>query len=229
MAPTDPPAHLRDSTVTPLEPVPSARVGEADPPVAGAARRLPVPPLAVLEGVRDREPAALGEFFEHYFDLVFGLVMRMLGNRAAAEDVTQDVFYKVHRSAHQLDVHRDPAPWLATIATNACRDLWRSGADRMSRRSGSIDDDPVLAGRLTGGANEPERDALASERQRRVQQAVAALPESLRVPIVLHDYQGLSHQEIATMLGIGHDAARKRYSRALTALAAGLRDLGPDA
>ncbi len=170
----------------------------------------------------------MGTFFEHYFDLVFGLVMRMLGNRTAAEDVTQDVFYKVQRAAHQLDIHRDPAPWLATIATNACRDLWRSGADRMGRRSASIDVDPALGERLTRGTNDPELDALAGERERRVQQAIEGLPEPLRVPIVLHDYQGLSHQEIAAVVGIGHAAARKRYSRALTALAERLRDLGPE-
>ncbi len=48
--------------------------------------------------------------------------------------------------------------------------------------------------------------------------ALAELPEPLRTPVVLHDYQGLSHQEIAEVLGIEHAAARKRYSRALTAL-----------
>jgi RNA polymerase sigma-70 factor (ECF subfamily) len=191
-------------------------------------RHRPPPSRAVLEELRLRDPAAMGAFFEHYFDLVFGLVFHLLADRTAAEDVTQEVFYKVYRAAHQLDPTRDPAPWLTAIAYNACRDLWRSGTHRMGLRSASIDDDPAVAERLTHGTNDPERDTLANERERRVQEAVAELPEPLRTTIVLHDYQGLSHQEIAKLLEIEHAAARKRYSRALAALAGLLQDLGPN-
>ncbi len=165
-----------------------------------------------------RDPEALGVLFERYFDAVYALVHRLLGDRAAAEDAASEVFLKVYRAAHQLDPHRDPAPWLMTIATNVCRDLWRSGAYRMSRRRAAGIDQPELAARLTTGNNEPERDALSAERSRLVNEALQQLPESLRAVIVLHDWQGLSHQEIANQLGVEHAAARKRYSRALAAL-----------
>jgi len=177
-----------------------------------------------LEAVRRREPEALGRLFDRHFGAVFALVFRLLGDRAAAEDVTQEVFLKVYNAAHRLDPERDPGPWLTTIATNACRDVWRSGAHRMARRSTPVDDDPESGVTLTSGTNDPERDALAAERERLVQQALGQLPEALRVPIVLHDYQGLSHPEIAEVLGVNPAAARKRYSRALAALAALLRE-----
>jgi RNA polymerase sigma-70 factor (ECF subfamily) len=169
-----------------------------------------------LEAVRRREPEALAAMFERYFDQIFGLVYRLLGERAAAEDVTQDVFLKVHRAAQQLDSSRDPGPWLTTIAYNACRDLWRSGAHRMARRSDPVADESGPGVTLTRGTNDPERETLMAERERLVQEAVRSLPEALRVPVVLHDYQGLSHQEIAGMLGI--------HSRALAALGERLRD-----
>ena len=214
-------AHPPTSLVT----SPGDRAGGAAPgergPSSGAAR--PTLTREQLEGVRRREPEALAAFFERYFDQVFGLIYRLLGERAAAEDVTQDVFLKVHRAADQLDASRNPGPWLTTIAYNACRDLWRSGAHRMARRSDPVDDDPEAGVRLTRGTNDPEDDALRVERERLVQGAIVRLPEMLRVPVVLHDYQGLSHQEIAEVLGIHHAAARKRYSRALTALGALLR------
>jgi len=178
----------------------------------------------MLERVRARDPQALGELYERYFDTVYGLVHRLLGQRAAAEDAASEVFLKVYRAAHQLDSSRDPAPWLMTIATNVCRDLWRSGAYRMARRSASVEDDPVVAARLTSGTNDPERAVLASERERLVQEALGRLPESLRIAIVLHDWQGMSHQEVAVVTGIEHAAARKRYSRALSALARLLKD-----
>jgi RNA polymerase sigma-70 factor (ECF subfamily) len=178
---------------------------------------------ADLERVRARDPEALAAFFEAYFDRVYGIVYRLLGERAAAEDVTQEVFLKVHRAAQHLDPTRDPRPWLTTIAYNACRDLWRSSAYRLSRRSGSIDSDPAVAARLTRGTNDPERHVLESERTRLVRQAIDRLPEPLRATVLLYDYQGMSHQEIASLMGINHAAARKRYSRALATLGKMLR------
>jgi RNA polymerase sigma-70 factor (ECF subfamily) len=185
------------------------------PPASPGEERLPV---ELLDRVRAREPEALAAFFERYFDPIFGLVYRLLGDRTEAEDLTQEIFLKVHRAAHQLDAARDPGPWLTSIAYNACRDLWRSGAYRMGRRSSSIDVDLSLASALTRGTNDPEHDLLASERRQRVQEAIARLPEPLRVAVVLHEYQGMRHQEIAELTGVHHAAARKRYSRALAAL-----------
>ena len=173
---------------------------------------------ATLERVREREPEALGALFDACFPRVFSLVHRLLGDRTLAEDAASEVFLKVHRAAHTLDPGRDPAPWLYTIATNVCRDLWRSGAYRMSRRAASVHDEAV-ADRLTSGGDQPEQNLIVRERETLVRSALAALPDPLRVAIVLHDYQGLSHQEVAQATGIEHAAARKRYSRALTALA----------
>ncbi len=178
--------------------------------------------VALLERVRTRDPDALGQFYDRYLGLVFGLAWRLLGDRTRAEDVASEVFLKVHRAADRLDPKRDPAPWLTTITTNVCRDLWRSGAYRMSKRAADIDD-PVAAAGLSSGRNDPEADALSSERERIVQQALLELPEPLRTAIVLHDYQDMDHREVAGVLNIAHDAARKRYSRALAALEQKLR------
>jgi RNA polymerase sigma-70 factor (ECF subfamily) len=172
----------------------------------------------LLEGVRARDPAALAAFFERHFDRIYGLVYRLLGERTAAEDVTQEVFLKVYRAAHQIDATRDPGPWLTTIAYNACRDRWRSGAYRLARRSESIEADPALVHRLENPGNDPEAELLAGERARLVREAIEQLPEPLRVAVLLYEYQGLSHQEVSELTGLNHAAARKRYSRALAEL-----------
>jgi RNA polymerase sigma factor (sigma-70 family) len=65
---------------------------------------------------------------------------------------------------------------------------------------------------------------LGAERERIVREAVARLPEPMRTVVVLHDYQGLNHQEIAEVLKVNHAAARKRYSRALAELGGLLRE-----
>jgi RNA polymerase sigma-70 factor (ECF subfamily) len=184
------------------------------PPPAPAGAGLD---RALLERVRAREPEALGVFYDRYVDLVFGLASRMLGDRTLAEDAASEVFLKVHRAADRLDTARDPAPWLVTITTNVCRDLWRSAAYRVGRRAADVAD-PATAATLSTGRNDPEQDTLRSERERLVQAALLQLPAPLRESIVLHDYQGFDHREVADTLHIAHDAARKRYSRALVAL-----------
>ena len=157
-------------------------------------------------------------FYDRYMDLVYGLATRMLGNRTLAEDAASEVFLKVHRAADRLDPARDPAPWLVTITTNVCRDLWRSAAYRVSQRAADVHD-PMVAASLSSGRDEPEQNAVRSERERVVQEALLKLPAPLRESIVLHDYSGLDHRQVADTLHIAHDAARKRYSRALAALA----------
>jgi RNA polymerase sigma-70 factor, ECF subfamily len=178
-----------------------------------------------LDRVRARDPEALGAFFERYFDRVYWLAYRLLGERAAAEDAAQDVFLKVYRAADRLDPERDPEPWLLTITTNVCRDHWRSGAHQLSRRSSSIDDNPAVGGALASAGKSPEGELLAGERERLVQDAITRLPENLREAVVLREYQGLGYDEIAKMVGINEAAARKRYSRALAELGRLLKGL----
>jgi len=210
-----PPDDHDSGTLTPLPPV--SRVEES--------ARAPGPRLGpgVLKRVQERDPAALAEFFETYFDRIHGLVFRLLGDPTRAEDAVSDVFLKVHRAVDRLDPARDPMPWLVTIASNVCRDHWRSGAERMRRAALPVDD-PALRESLTSGVNEPERDLLTAEREQAVRAAIADLPDDLRESVLLYDYADLSHEEIAASLGITHDAARKRHSRALVALGKALRE-----
>jgi RNA polymerase sigma-70 factor (ECF subfamily) len=177
-------------------------------------------PSSVLDlaGVRRRDPDALAAFFEQHFDRVHALVYRLLGDRHAAEDATQEVFLKIHRAAHTLDPSRDPLPWITTIAYNVCRDLWRSGAYRLSRQAASIDDPEHGDTQLTSRTDDPEQALLAAERIDQVQRAISALPETLRAVVVLREYQGASYEQIAEMTGTTPVAARKRYSRALAEL-----------
>lgn len=171
-----------------------------------------------LAGVRRRDPPALAALFEQHFDRVYGLVFRLLGDRHSAQDATQEVFLKVHRAAHTLDPSRDPEPWITTIAYNVCRDLWRSGAYRLTRQAVSIDDPEQGDTPLTSRADDPEQALIAAERRGIVQRAIGALHEPLRAVVVLREYQGLSYERIAELTGTTPVAARKRYSRALAEL-----------
>jgi RNA polymerase sigma-70 factor (ECF subfamily) len=173
-------------------------------------------------GVSNGDAQALSDFFEFTFDRVYSLAARLLGDRAAAEDATQEVFLKVHRAANRLDPYRSPLPWLTTITYNVCRDVLRS-RQRQAQRSVSIDREAESAERVPAGGPTPEAAALASEREKLVQAALMRLPDELREVVVLRDYHGMRHEEIAEVVGSSHAAVRKRYSRALAKLADDLK------
>jgi RNA polymerase sigma-70 factor (ECF subfamily) len=178
-----------------------------------------------LEGVRARDPSALEAFFEGQFDRVYGLVARLVHDRATAEDLTQDVFLRIHRAVHRLDPERDPWPWVATITYNVCRDHWSAAAERHGQRTVSLDDDAALAASLPDPAAGPESRLNALQRDRVVQEALLQLPEEGRVLVLFHDYGGLGHDEIAAMTGQSHAAVRQRYRRALARLGHLLRSV----
>ena len=171
----------------------------------------PLEDRSLLDGVRRKDPNALGTFFDHAFPFVYNVAFRMLGNRTEAEDIAQDVFLKVYRSADRLDASRNPRPWLSTITANAVRDFWRLAST--SRRT---DLDEVTLVAEDGG---PSRDAERSEADATVQRALLQLDPGGGEVVVLKDIQGHRHEQIAEHLGISPAAARKRYSRALERLA----------
>jgi RNA polymerase sigma-70 factor (ECF subfamily) len=209
---------MNEPSRNPRDPEDAARDGDKPSPAISTA---------ILARVRDGDREALAIFFDGCFDLVYGLAFRLLGNRQAAEDVTQEVFLRVHRAAPTLATDRDPRPWLRTITANLCRDHWRSFGTRIERHSVDLDDADSPAPQLAADTPAADAGLLAAEREARVQAALMVLPEDLREVVVLRDYEGLDHQTIAEIVGASHAAVRKRYSRALSRLGELLQDVWP--
>ena len=176
------------------------------------------PDARMLDAVRRQDPEALGEFFELYFDRLYNVAYRLVGDHTRAEDVLQEIFFKVHRAADQLDPERDPGPWLATLTRNACREMWRRTGRRVDHQARSLDNGSGLHETLASGGRGPEDETLHSERDRTVVKALMKLPDPLREVVVLRDYHGMAHEEIAGVVGARTATVRKRYSRALTEL-----------
>jgi RNA polymerase sigma factor (sigma-70 family) len=174
----------------------------------------------ILEGVRRRDPKALASFFDATFSYVYNLAFRLMGNRESAEDVTQDVFVKVYRAADRLEVDRHPKPWLTTITYNTCRDAARRSAVRPE----ASEDAKVIGERLADSST-PEDALLRKEREELTEKALLELDEELRAVVILHDFCGTTHEDIAEMMGLEHAAVRKRYSRALKRMAKTIRGL----
>lgn len=174
----------------------------------------------MLEGVQRRDPKALGRFFDATFSYVYSIAMRLTGDRQHAEDVTQDVFMKVYRAAHHLQVDRSLKPWLTTITYNTCRDRARRAAVRPENTV-----DALKIAEWSAQPGTPEDALLEREREQLIERALRALDEQSRAVVVLHDFCGWSHDNIASVMDTSHAAVRKRYSRALKQMAQFMRGL----
>lgn len=179
------------------------------------SRAAPELPTHVLAGLVRREPDALEAFYDAYFGRIWGYVKRMVHDEHLTEDLTQEILMNVHRALPGYDPARPLSPWVFTIATNKLRDHWQSRRHQESHRQVHLDDDDVPI------AAPPARALERRELAQRVADAVARLPESLRVPFWLRWHEELEFERIGAQLGLSEVAARKRYSRAL----AGLREM----
>jgi len=143
-------------------------------------------------------------FLRNYQDLVFSTAMRLLANRAEAEDVTQDVFLKAYERFGDLRESPTAGGWLRTVATNLSLNhlsRYRSRWSFFSELFTSRDDEEETP--MEFAAPEDVRETVvATERRTLVEQALRKLPSAQRVPLVLFHLEGLSYEDIATKLGV---------------------------
>ena len=144
--------------------------------------------------------AAFDALYREHYGAVLGLCRRMLGGAADAEDAAQEVFMRGYRGFGQYRADEPFAPWIGAIARNYCMDLLRR-----RRRLGGVfspaADEPSANEASAADPGETGPDILISEYQAEaVNQAVEALPEKYRLPIVLAYYADASYEEIAGTL-----------------------------
>lgn len=155
----------------------------------------PSPPdLLSRVALQDREAFEL--LYDQFAPLVFKLVLRMMGNRAEAEDILQEVFLQVWRTAASYDARRGhPSAWLITIARSRAIDRLRSPQHR--RRAQEV---PAVENAAFMRASDLWQEISLRENAVAVRDALASLPEKQRRPIELTYFDGLTQSEIAERL-----------------------------
>jgi RNA polymerase sigma-70 factor (ECF subfamily) len=152
--------------------------------------------IELVRKIAQGDQSALGALYDTTNRLIFGLILRILGDTSTAEEVMLDVYTQAWRQAATYDISRGaPLAWLTTIARSRAIDRLRSGWQDQRRK------EPLeVAGDTPADSASPEDLTVASERQRFVRQALAQLSPEQREVIELAYFSGLSHSEIAERL-----------------------------
>ncbi len=150
----------------------------------------------------------------------YNVVLRMLGDREAAADVTQDTFIAAYRAIQSFRGGSSFRSWLLRIASNQACDYWRRANRHPQDSLDSVmdDDEPHDAGLLnalveTGQAANPEEFLLNQELQELIQKGLQELPLDQRIAVILCDIQGLSYEEIAASTQTTLGTVRSRIAR----------------
>jgi RNA polymerase sigma-70 factor (ECF subfamily) len=165
---------------------------------------------ALLARIAGGDEDAFARLCDLFAGPVLGEALRHLADRAAAEDVTQEVFLRIWRNAHRFDPVRGRAEaWIATIARNAARDaLRRKGTVPVEELSDAVDPAP-----------DPVDEVSDASQALQLQAAVASLAPGSREVIELAYWHGLSQVEIAERLGLPLGTVKTRTRRGLALLA----------
>jgi RNA polymerase sigma-70 factor (ECF subfamily) len=179
------------------------------------------PPSRALDGLMLRmaegDERAFAAFYDATASMVFGLLVRMLGDRTRAEEVTQEVYLQAWRSADRFDPARGSAwSWLSMLARSRAMDRGRS---EVSYRR-ALDGLEVRPMEQPLGTSPEPPDALAemNERRAQVHQALAALPPEQRSLVEAAFLEGETHREIADRTGIPLGTVKSRIRSGLQGL-----------
>lgn len=178
---------------------------------------------ALLRRLRDRDERAFRELIDLYRDRVFNVTFRMLGNRAEAEDISQEVFIAVFKTIDTFREESKFSTWLYRVAVNHTKNRIKYLARRNDRNRAEIDDNTTDSDGpgLGGGSVRPARPdhALAGAQMEQVlQAAINTLDEEHRALVVLRDIEELSIEEICEITGIPDGTVKSRLHRARAAL-----------
>ncbi len=194
------------------------------PAVAVPSRTVPVAGLSDDGLLRDRlvagDERALAIVVGEFGALVRGVARKVLGDDAAAEDVTQDVFVWLWERPDRFDPDRGSLRAFLTVVSRRRAIDWirRHDADRR-RADRAAQEAPVAL-------NDVADDVSARDDAAQVRAAVAALPAEQRDAVTLAFFGGLSYREVAVRLGIPEGTAKSRLRLALAKLGGSLGTTG---
>jgi RNA polymerase sigma-70 factor (ECF subfamily) len=151
---------------------------------------------ALIRRLQRHDPQALAELYDRHGRAAYSLVLRVVRDKAIAEDLVQETFLRVWNRAHSIDPEKGAiGPWLLAVARHRAIDYLRSSA---GRERNAIELDETDHASL---CREMEADILISDQARRVKAAMDKLAPNYREVMELAYFEGLSQSEMSVRMG----------------------------
>lgn len=163
------------------------------------------------------DPAAFEILMRRHFRAAFLVAFAQLGNRHDAEDVCQDAFVRCWERIRECRDARRVGHWIMTIVRNTAHNRREYLQLRATEQ--------LDTGITTAAADRPDRDASLGELRERLTAALRSLPPVQREVVMLHDYEGWKHADVAARLGLSEMMSRRHLSDARKRLRDLLGDL----
>lgn len=199
--------------------------------VASPERRMEADAdLEIVRRVQAGDVAAFDLLIRRYRERLFGVVYNLTSNREDAADLTQDAFIKAFQSIQRFSGQSSFFTWLYRIAVNSTISHLRKNRLRAFFSLESLDSDEPVAREVVAALTDKtdsERDAFVRELQERLNAAMQKLSIKHRTVVTLFEIDGLSHQEIAEVMGCSVGTVRSRLHYAKQLLQAELQPYLP--
>ena len=177
----------------------------------------------LISAIAQDDQEALATFYDQTYRLVFGLVLRIVGNRETAEEVTSDIYLQVWRQATKFELNRGTAlSWLMTIARTRSIDRLRASS-HLRRETETLD----TVTQYAAPDATPEKMSLYAERSRIVRHALKHLTPDQRVLIEAAYFEGLSQSELAERFALPLGTVKTRVRAGMMVLKKHLAEVLP--
>jgi RNA polymerase sigma factor (sigma-70 family) len=175
--------------------------------------------LALVKRAQDGDTTAYDELIRRYQERIYATLYHMLSNHDDACDLTQEAFVKAYQAIKQFKGEHGASfyTWIYRIAVNKTLNFIKVRRNKIFLSLNDMDfhaeNDPEIVALVS--EHTPRRDAGLAELQKKLNEALQKLSEPHRVVVVLHDIQGLSHEEISKILDCNEGTVRSRlfYAR----------------
>ncbi len=154
-----------------------------------------------------------------YSRKIFNMAFQFSGSYEEAEDMTQDIFFKLYNSLKKFDFKRNFTAWLLTISKNYLIDEYRR--TKWEKKSRDNFDEHYLAAEAQAS---PEEDVMKKESRRTIWEGLNSLPSEIRMTIILRDIQGKSYKEVAEIMSLPTGTVKSRINRGRLQLARFLKE-----
>jgi RNA polymerase sigma-70 factor (ECF subfamily) len=178
----------------------------------------------LIQNLQAGDQQALGALYDRLAPVVNAVILRILGNRADAEEILEETFWHIWQDARAYDPARGTlAAWVITIARSRALDRLRVQKRQAGNPAASAEE---ASAALTAEPLTPEDTTLQNERARAVADALRVLPLEQRLPIELAYYEGLSQSQIADRLSQPLGTVKTRVRLGFARLREALRSYG---